>query len=571
MPSLTSRRAWAVARRLNPSAVHVWFHRKRYAEGRRRGRRPFGGSYDLPLEQCQDGRLATYTLVKQEDIVALPSGNLIQRIPVQIKPNRHTRAHKKKPDPKCIVCCQQYVDNTAVGAHDVVQEVPVDDIHIKRERAKSPPLSVVPPSKRRKTQRERPLPMTVKVGQDASHMLHPPQPGSSRTLISPKNSLPTTQVSAYSHHLHTLCVDVLAKTHDKIKVAVPVRHTRAHESSPNEECAICSYKFLTSVSSPLLSPGSTRQPSRISPSPTPELSSAMPSSDFDFDPRFSTPATSDDDLDRDTIPKIHASRISSEEPENLPPWSGSTKTDSEEPLAGGTRQTRTHATAAQFPRDAYTQFSSATALNSIAGSLNPPSGPSSGHSPSHLNASPPPAVLPSLQERCIPPRYRRKDLLRNKTLAAATETAVVSSPDSSVYLPERRTETENAALTGMTLYRFDAAGSSLEVLRTGLDLLAEISASVQSGCADYAAIDPVIPAQPPTDLPPRKPPSAAPSRPSTPERPGRPITPPAEPSPNQQCSLSSCLKGTEIFVKAEAVDATFPPSSTFFFLLTACD
>lgn len=168
MPSLASRRAWAAARSVNSSAVNVWFQRKRYCEGRRRGGRLPGGTYDLqfsattslPTGQTSNSEA---TAVKEE-IPSSPGLPAIKKAArVGAGPVRHTRAHDSHPNLRCLICSQRYLDaaSNGQGFLRVTQESSRREVEVKRERAASPVLSELPPAKRPRT-----LPPRVRVKQE---------------------------------------------------------------------------------------------------------------------------------------------------------------------------------------------------------------------------------------------------------------------------------------------------------------------------------------------------------------------------------------------------------------------
>ena len=146
MPSLVSRRAWAAARGVNSSAVNVWFQRKRYCEGRRRGGRLPGGSYDLQFSLTTSSEVVSKNedAAVKEELPLTPGLRTINKATRAVaEPVRHTRAHDTHPNLRCLICSQRYLDAASKGQGTLqfLQESSRREVEIKRERAASPVLN----------------------------------------------------------------------------------------------------------------------------------------------------------------------------------------------------------------------------------------------------------------------------------------------------------------------------------------------------------------------------------------------------------------------------------------------
>lgn len=201
-----------------------------------------------------------------------------------------------------------------------------------------------------------------------------------------------------------------------------IRHTRAHDSSPNPSCRICSQKCPTGISSDFsVAPvHPTEQPAQTPLSPTPTRSSVMPSSDFDFDPRLSTPATSDDEQKPDES-TLKASRASFEDPNHFTFWPGITDSDDEACCSDHSKQNSATRSIITHYNDAYTQPSN----------LNLSSNTVPAHEISLPNSDSSPSTIPSL-----PAKPNLTDDL--KTLSTLTVHPSVSRNDPLVTRSRRR-------------------------------------------------------------------------------------------------------------------------------------
>lgn len=203
MPTLSSRKAWAVARGANPAAVNSWFQRKRYADGSRRGIRLPNGTYDLhigdyPFTSGTDEGMSVK--FKSERDIPPPLHDSRKRMSWSYAPVRHTRAHEMKPNPLCLTCSQAYLDSTSTESVQLVmfsaEALPRNDIEVKRERAASPvllPSNLVEESKTRTN-----IPVRREaVKRESSPMLDVPRPVKLRKLKHHKASNQITPVSTH--------------------------------------------------------------------------------------------------------------------------------------------------------------------------------------------------------------------------------------------------------------------------------------------------------------------------------------------------------------------------------------
>ncbi|THH27111.1 hypothetical protein EUX98_g7076 [Antrodiella citrinella] len=574
MPSLASRRTWASRRGVNPAVVINWFQRKRYNDGSRIGVRLPGGTYDLLVGEdisgadISDGMSLRVKRERAESAsLALPKRQIPAAGPV-----RHTRAHDTKPNLQCLICSQLHLAS-AIGESTSTLfpsagDLPKDSIEVKLERAISPLLSVSRIQETRKTRV-----VSVKRERDASpvHILQRP-----RKKRKPNPSQARVQVKA---------------------TLQPIRHTRAHDLSPNPECPICSQKSF--VPSAPLSPILVRLPqaTRASSSPTPALTSAMPSSDFDFDSRLSTPTTYNHGRRHDTPPKTTSSaQLDFEDLHGFTFWPGIADADYDfnddlpkkpKPEVHPDRHDHRES-------DAYTQdFGPDQTLNASV-ELRDPHMPCASTScdgnSSTANLEPqdePPvtsaSVFPSSSRLrhspVLPPRYRRMQQVKN----AERLSPLAGSDDSSANVFD-------SLLSSNAACSLDVSASNPRFAApiapwTGLDLLADVSLSISAGIPLSRSLEDVVPLSEsppssashephripslkdvtnlttPTDLPPpTRPQGGTPSRPGSPERPAKPIRP-ASHSQRQLDIKDANKENTVIPVKSETLDDVFPPDT----------
>lgn len=155
LPTVTSRRTWAAARGVDAAAVHRWFQKQRYREGRQNGGKLLAGSYDLVVEvgETNAGPPAQVKQERATSPVLRPKSKTTQILSTALKAVRHIRAHDTNPNPLCSTCSQLYLDSAAAKAPPPyhVLELPKDDLRVKRERAASPELTV---TKKHRTEAE---------------------------------------------------------------------------------------------------------------------------------------------------------------------------------------------------------------------------------------------------------------------------------------------------------------------------------------------------------------------------------------------------------------------------------
>lgn len=183
-----------------------------------------------------------------------------------------------------------------------------------------------------------------------------------------------------------------------------IRRTKAREPSP-----------------PLAALQEAAIPDRHIVSPSPDLPSAAPSSDFDVDPRLSTPATSEigsSDMKTSDDPVSSASRSGA--PSGFSFWPGYTDSDDEASPAASERQENPEKPSFSAENGAYSQVSGTKSSQDLVTPLHdgsqvvsqPPPGPSAASTSS--------AKDHSYRTTVLPPRFRPKQYLWKNSTTAVT-------------------------------------------------------------------------------------------------------------------------------------------------------